>query len=79
MVAADPESMWHMRIFNPILVENEYTSYSTVVLKDTIDHRVQEYMSNKLKLGVAFTEIGNNFVYLRGLHFPASFLYMYQI
>ena len=30
-------------------------------------------------LGVAFTEIGNNFVYLRGLHFPVSFLYMYQI
>jgi hypothetical protein len=31
------------------------------------------------KLNVAFTEIGNNFVYLRGLHFPVSFLYMYQI
>ena len=30
-------------------------------------------------LGVAFTQIGNNFVYLHGLHFPASFLYMYQI
>jgi superfamily II DNA or RNA helicase len=30
-------------------------------------------------LDVAFTEIGNNFVYLHGLHFPASFLYMYQI
>src|SRR5215468_9118384 len=29
-------------------------------------------------VGVAFTQIGNNFVYLRGLHFPASFLYMYQ-
>ena len=28
---------------------------------------------------VAFTEIGNNLVYLHGLHFPASFLYMYQI
>ena len=28
---------------------------------------------------VAFTQIGNNFVYLHGLHFPASFLYMYQI
>ena len=30
------------------------------------------------KLGVAFTEIGNNFVYPHELHFPVSFLYMYQ-
>jgi len=28
---------------------------------------------------VAFTKIGNNFVYLHELHLPVSFLYMYQI
>ena len=28
-------------------------------------------------LTVAFTEIGNNFVYLHGLHFHVSFLYIY--
>jgi alkanesulfonate monooxygenase SsuD/methylene tetrahydromethanopterin reductase-like flavin-dependent oxidoreductase (luciferase family) len=39
--------------------------------------------TNRIILGtsviVAFTQIGNNFVYPHGLHFPASFLYMYQV
>ena len=30
-------------------------------------------------LVVAFTKIGNNFVYLHELHLPVSFLHMYQI
>jgi integrase/recombinase XerD len=43
------------------------------------DKIMGEYNNLKGLLDVAFTQIGNNFVYLHGLHFSASFLYMYQI
>ena len=80
--------------FIPILIKKEdkmddlYDSFKVVtaslairdilplIAKANLNISIRELSS---RLIVAFTEIGNNFVYLHGLHFPVSFLYTYQI
>ena len=49
-------------------------SSTNEALKATI--RLLKDAEKQLRLGVAFTQIGNNFGYLHRLHFLASFLYI---
>ena len=80
---AEPKKGVRLRVLTEITAENISDCKQLTTLVDELRHadgiKGSFYISEGEYLAVAFTQIGNNFVYLHGLHFSASFLYMYQI
>jgi hypothetical protein len=69
-----PSIFGHAKVEENLLPETLLTYTKKALAVDPKDEDAFTYKGIALDyLGVVFTQIGNNFVYLHGLHFAASF------